>query len=458
MEIIVIGMGEVGRYITSVLAAEGNNVTIVDLDQEAITAVEESMDVLAYRGHGASMSTLMAVNASRADLLIASSSVDETNILACILAKKLGTRKVISRVSSREHLPNEQGVHHNLFDIDLVISPEILTALEIVKQVRSIGTVMVENFADNRIELVQLVIGEDSRLINQPLSEISAKHLFGRGIGVAAIMRQHALLIPSGADAMQAGDEVLVIGRAEGMDEVDRVFNRSKRLAVHRVMLVGGGEIGFTVAQSLEGRGMEVTLIERAPQRAAELADMLAETTVLTGDGTDLPLLQEEGAGTADVFIAVSPDDETNLMAGLLAKRLGCKKVVALVHRPDYGPIYEQLGIDAAISPRLLAAKHMLKYVRQGEGEVTGVSVLAEGRGEILELIAAEGSRIVNRPLQEVNWPRGAMIGAVASQDGIVVPFRGPDTILPGQTAIVFTTAQTRPSVERMFRKSSFLN
>jgi trk system potassium uptake protein len=456
MDIIVIGMGEVGRYTTSVLAAEGNNVTIVDIDPKAISDVEESMDVLAYRGHGASMRTLQAVRASQADLLIASSSVDESNILACMLAKKLGTRKVIGRVSSREHLPNDQGVYYNLFDIDLVISPEILTAIEIVKQVRSVGTVMVENFADNRIELVQLAIDQDTKLINQPLADISARYLFGKGMGVAAILRQGALLIPSGADAMQPGDEVLVIGRADGMDELDRVFGRGRRRVARRIMLIGGGEIGFTVAKSFEGKGVEVTLIERAAERAAELADLLQDTTVLTGDGTNLSLLEEEGVGNVDVFIAVSPDDETNLMAGLLAKRLGCKKVVALVHRPDYGPIYEQLGIDAAISPRLLAARQILKYVR--EGEVASVSVIADGRGEILELVASEGSLIVNRPLLEVNWPRGAMVGAVASTEGIVVPFKGRDTIQPGQTAIVFTTAEARPAVERMFRKSSFLD
>ena len=195
---------------------------------------------------------------------------------------------------------------------------------------------------------------------------------------------------------------------------------------------------------------IDVVLIERDVRRADQLAEMLHDTTILNGDGTNLPLLEEEGAGNVDVFIAVSPDDETNLMAGLLAKRLGCKKVVALVHRPDYGPIYEQLGIDAAISPRLLAARQIVKYVR--EGEVASTSVLADGRGEILEMIAAEGCRIVDKPLIDTNFPRGAMIGAVAGQSGVYVP-SGSDVIRSGNTVIVFTTPQVRPQVERMFRK-----
>lgn len=455
MDIIVIGMGEVGKYITSVLVGEGNSVTIVDQDQQALSAVEEGMDVLAFTGHGASMHTLQDIHAPQADLIIASTSNDETNILACILAKKLGTRKAIARVSSRQHLPDVQGVHYNLFDIDLIISPEILTAIEITKHVRSLGAVLVENFADNRIELMQLVVEPESPLIDRPLIESSSRYLFGNGMGVAAIMRQGALLVPSGADVIQQGDEVLVIGRAGGMDGLDKVFGQAKTAAAHRIMLVGGGEIGFTVAQALEGKGYEIALIERDTDRAAALADMLDETAVLYGDGTNLALLEEEGAGNADVFITMSPDDETNLMAGLLAKRLGCKKVVALVHRPDYGPIYEQLGIDAAISPRLLAAKQILKYVR--EGEVASVSELAEGRGQILEMVASEGSRIVGRPLTDVNWPRGAMIGAVAGEDGILVPFTGKDVIQAGNVAIVFTTPKVRPAVERMFRKATFL-
>jgi len=450
VDIIVIGMGEVGKYITSVLVGEGHNVTIIDQDQDALNAVEEGMDVLAWHGNGATLHGLTESRAAQADLLIATSNEDETNILASTMAKKMGTRKVIARVSNRDHMPGEQGVYYNFFDVDLLISPEILTAIEITKQVRSVGAIMVENFADNRIELVQLAVDKKSKLINRPLIDISPQHLFGRGIGVASILREGALLIPSGADAMVPGDEVFLVGRGENMAQIEGMFGKTRKQSAHRVMLVGGGEIGFSVARELEDRDIEVILIERDSPRADELATLLDHTTVLNGDGTNLALLEEEGAGSCDVFITVSPDDETNLMAGLLAKRLGCKKVVALVHRPDYGPIYEQLGIDAPISPRLLAARQILKYVR--EGEVASVSVLADGRGEILELIAPEECRIVGKPLIDVNFPRGARIGAVAGETGVFVP-DGSDVIRPGNTVIVFTTPEVRPAVERLFRK-----
>tara|TARA_B100000674_G_C37948612_1_gene966139 strand:- start:75 stop:1445 length:1371 start_codon:yes stop_codon:yes gene_type:complete len=450
MDIIVVGLGEVGKYITSVLVAEGNNVTVVDRDSTALAVVEENMDVLALRGNGASLRALEETRAAQADLVISTSSEDESNILASIIAKHLGARRVIARVSNRDHMPNEQGVFYDYFGVDLLISPEMLTAIEITKQVRSVGAIMVENFADNRIEMMQLAIDGDNPLLNRPLYDVSKEFLLGRGIGIAGILREGTLLIPSGADSIQGGDEVFVVGRGESMDAVEGILGKTRKRSAHRAMLVGGGEIGFSVARELERLNIDVVLIERDVRRADQLAEMLDKTMILNGDGTNLQLLEEEGAGNVDVFIAVSPDDETNLMAGLLAKRLGCKKVVALVHRPDYGPIYEQLGIDAAISPRLLTARQIVKYVR--EGEVASTSVLAEGRGEILEMIAAEGCRIVDKPLIDTNFPRGAMIGAVAGQSGVFVP-SGSDVIRPGNTVIVFTTPQVRPQVERMFRK-----
>ena len=450
MDIIVVGLGEVGKYITSVLVAEGNNVTVVDRDSAALAVVEENMDVLAWRWNGASLRALEETRAAQADLVISTSSEDESNILASIIAKHLGARRVIARVSNRDHMPNEQGVFYDYFGVDLLISPEMLTAIEITKQVRSVGAIMVENFADNRIEMMQLAIERDNPLLDRPLYDVSQEFLLGRGIGIAGILREGALLIPSGADSIQAGDEVFVVGRGESMDAVEGIFGKTRKRSAHRAMLVGGGEIGFSVARELELLNIDVVLVERDVRRADQLAEMLESTTILNGDGTNLQLLEEEGAGNVDVFIAVSPDDETNLMAGLLAKRLGCKKVVALVHRPDYGPIYEQLGIDAAISPRLLTARQIVKYVR--EGEVASTSVLADGRGEILEMIAAEGCRIVDKPLIDTNFPRGAMIGAVAGQSGVFVP-SGSDVIRSGNTVIVFTTPQVRPQVERMFRK-----
>ena len=445
-------MGEVGKYITSVLVDEGHNVTIVDEDANTLKMFEENMDVLAWCGNGATLHGLTEIRASDADWLIATSNRDETNLLAGILAKKMGCQKTIARVSNREHMPSEKGVHYSFFDIDQLISPEILTAIEITTQVRSVGTLRVENFADNRIELVLLAIDEKSQFTNRSLSDVPLQYVFGKRIVVGAILREGVLLIPSGADAMMPGDEVFLIGQEADMGEIEKKLGKTRRCSAHRVMLIGGGEIGFSVAKELEQRNIKIILIEKDPVRAEELGTLLDRTTVLNGDGTHLRLLEEERAGNCDVFITMSPEDDTNLMAGLLAKKLGCKKVVALVHRPDYEPIYEQLGIDAAISPRLLVARQILKHVR--EGEVASVSVMADGQGEILELVVPEECRIADKPLIDVNFPCGARIGVVAWERGVYVP-DGNDIIRPGNTVVVFTTPEVRPAVEHLFRKSS---
>ncbi|MEE3235203.1 MAG: Trk system potassium transporter TrkA [Candidatus Latescibacterota bacterium] len=448
MDICVIGLGEVGRYISSVLVAEGNNVIVVDRNKAALNAVELGLDVSALAGNGATLHMLEKMRAASADLIIAASSEDESNMLACIFAKNLGTRKVVARVSKPEHLQNDQGVIYNSHGIDLIVSPEMLTATEITKHVRSIGALMLEHFADNRIELVQFAILEENKLIKHPISEISERYLSGIGVGIAAIVREGELLIPTGEDVLQELDEVFLIGSGDTIGSVGHHFGKKSRSSIQRVMIIGGGDIGLAVAKSLENLGFNVVVVERDSNRASELSVQLEKTAVIVGDGTNLSLLEEEGAGSKDVFISLSPDDETNLMAGLLAKRLGCSKVVALVHRPDYGPIYEQLGIDAAISPRLLAANQILKSVR--EGEVVSTSSLADGKGIIIELNAAEDSPIVNRPLSSTDFPRGAMVGAIAGEKGVFVP-RGASVIRPGNTAIVFTTKEMRGRVEKMF-------
>ena len=448
MDICVIGLGEVGRYISSVLVADGNNVIVVDRNRAALNAVELGLDVSTLEGNGATLYMLERMGAASADLIIAASSEDESNMLACIFAKNLGTRKVIARVSKPEHLQNEQGVLYNSHGIDLIVSPEMLTATEITKHVRSIGAVMLEHFADNRIELLQFDLREESKLLKQRISEISDQYFSGQGVGIAAIVRDGELLIPTGRDVLQASDQIFLIGPGDTVESVGDHFGKRRKISARRIMIIGGGDIGLSVAKSLEGLGFNVVVVERDSARANELAVQLEKTAVIVGDGTNLSLLEEEGAGSKDVFVSVSPDDETNLMAGLLAKRLGCSKVIALVHRPDYGPIYEQLGIDAAISPRLLASKQILKSVRQGE--VVSTSSLAEGKGVIIELNAAEGSPIVNKPLSSADFPKGAMIGAVAGEAGVFVP-NGESVIKAGNTAIVFTTKQMRGRIEKMF-------
>jgi trk system potassium uptake protein TrkA len=267
---------------------------------------------------------------------------------------------------------------------------------------------------------------------------------------VAAILRDDAILVPGGDDSVQEGDEVFLIGRTEDIGKAEALFGQKEETPFRKVVIVGGGDVGFNVASELEGSGHEVYLIEWDRKRCDELAEKLSDTEVIAGDGTNLALLQELNVQNADVFVTLSRRDEINLMSALLAKELGVRKTIALVHRADYAAIYEHLGIDATVSPRRFAASQILKYVRAGE--VLSVSVLEDGKGEALEIVVPDKAPIVGKPLHKVKIPRGAVIGAVAGPDGVIVP-TGETVIAPGSTAIVFTTPDVRPRIEKFFKR-----
>jgi len=446
MNIIVIGMGEVGKHIAGFLASEDHDVTIVDANPQALSGAEEKMDVMALEGQGGSLKTLKRAEAHKADLVIAVTDDDEANLLAAFGAKSLGAKRTIARVSSRDYLDGESGLYHDLMGVDLVICPPILSGTEISKLVRSFGAVFVENFAQNRVELIQLALNEQLKVVGQKLKDISMPN----NTLIAAINRDGKMIIPSGDDEILLNDEVLVIGRIESIPDVENFFGKKHRGKANKVIILGGGEIGFSVVKSLMGEDLEITLIDKDSDRCKFLSETLSNVLVINGDGTDMSVLEEVKIQDCDVFIsAVSEGEEINLLSGLLAKQMGAQKSVVLADKPDYKVLYEQLGIDAVVSPRLVAANQIMKYVRAGT--VVSVTILEEGNGEILEIVAPPTARIVKKPLMELSFPKGAVIGAVAGPDGVMIP-KGSDTIPANSTVIIFTTPQARRQVERLFK------
>jgi len=438
-------MGEVGKHIAGFLASEDHNVTIIDSNSHAVAGAEERMEVMALVGQGGSTKCLRRAEAGKSDLVIAVTDDDETNLLAAYGSKMLGARQTIARVSSREYLDGESGLYHDLMGIDLVICPPILSAVEITKLVRSVGAVMVENFAQNRVELIQLALNEQLKVVGQKLKNLTMP----KGTLVVAILRDDRLIIPSGDDEILLNDEVMVIGKIEAIPDVEEFFGKKHRGKAERVIIVGGGEIGFSVVKSLTGDELEITLIEKNAERCKFLSGMLDGVLVINGDGTDMEILEESKVKDCDVFISVvSEGEEINLLTGLLAKKMGARKSVVLADKPDYKELYEHLGIDAVVSPRLVAANQIAKYVRPGK--VVSATILAEGKGEILEIVTPPSARIVKKPLMDLRFPKGAVIGAVAGSSGVMVP-SGSDTIPPNSTVIVFTTPQARKQVEKLF-------
>lgn len=443
MYVVIIGLGEVGRHLIRTLEAEGHDIVAIDQSSAAVAYVNANHDVMTIVGYGASEQVLQQAGVSRAELLVAVTDNDEVNLIAALAAKQLGAARAIARTGGNEWAKEQQGVRYNLLGVDVAINPSVLVAQELVKIARSHGAVEVIDLAQDRIELVQVEVAESSRFVHRPISSIPLP----RETLIAAVVRRGELFVPGGADLVMPEDRIYLLGRPQDIPAAERLFT-----SVHetrRACIVGGGLTGEMVARALSSLGTEVLVLEANKERSEELKAALDEVTVLQVDGTDTRLLEEEDVGSFDLFAAVTSDSELNLMAALLAQRIGAQRTAALVHRPDYLPIYKQLGIDIVVSPRSVASDHILRFCRREE--VKSLSSLQDGQGEVLEVTASSGSRIVGSPLRQLSLPRGALVGAIVHGEEVRIA-RGDDTVQAGDTVIVLATRASRAAVERLFK------
>lgn len=448
MYVVVIGLGEVGRHVVRTLEWEKHDVVAVDSDRAAIDMIEEHHDVMTLQGYGASQRVLRQAEVERADLVVAVTDHDEVNLIAALAARNLGAKRAIARVQGSEWSGadvNETpaGIQYGLLGVDVVFNPRVLLAQEIAKIAQSHGALEVLDLANDRVEVVQLELGQQGRMLNKPISKLPMP----QQVLVAAVVRDGTLFVPGGTDMLLSRDRIYLVGLPEHMVEAEDLFTH--RSEARRVCIVGGGVVGLSLARMLIDAGVEVMIIERSAERAQRLAEVLPTATIVHGDGTDMSLLKEQKVGSYDLFAAVSHEDEVNLMAGLLAKRTGVARTVSLVHRPDYGEIYRQLGIDVVLSPRTVASDHVLRYCRQAE--LQSLTILEGGQAEILELVTQEGSRIADTPVRRIALPRGALLAAILKGDRVVIP-RGDDVVAIGDTVVVLCTPAARKGIARLFK------
>lgn len=445
MNIIVIGAGKVGFSMAQLLSDEGNDVVIIEQSQERQQLLEEALDVQVIYGSGSSTSVLEAAGVHKADMLIAVTEHDELNMIACLLAKKYGVKTTVARVRNPEYLEVKGFSLNETLGIDLFINPERVTAKEIYKIVQNPEALSVEYYAEGKVQLIELEVDEDSRIKGKKLKELDSSIPYN----IVAIVRDRKMLVPSGDDVFRVEDRVNILARTMDMPEVEKVLGFHSRKIEH-VTILGGGRTGCYLAQMLEASrtGVDIKIIEKDLSRARQIAQKLKHTLVIHGDGGDYEMLEEENIGHSDMFVAVTDDDKVNLLCCLIAQNLGVKKTICQIKRTDVMPLVEQIGIDAIVSPRMITAGAILKYIRSGD--IISVTLFGEERAEMLELLAQPGAVAINKTLKSLDIPNGSVIGAVVRGDRVIIP-DGNFVIDRHDRLMVFALPKSIHKVERLF-------
>lgn len=443
MKAVIVGGGAVGQNLADMLTREGHGVTVIDSDENKLSAINEHLDVATLRGEGTDLSVLRMAGANTCDILAAVTNNDEINILAATAARKLGAGKTIARARKAMYQPGPMYAYSSLFEIDHIVNPDTLTSYEIGKLLRTPGALAVENFAQGKVQMREMAVGARSAAAGKTLRELPRDRL---GL-VAAISRAGRIIVPTGDTAIEPDDRVYLIGKPETLRRAGKLFGRTEPPR-QTVFILGGGSMGFSLARMLERDELDVKIIERDRDRAMFLSESLRRTLVLAGDGTDADLLKEEGIEYAGAFVALSGDDEDNILSGLLARELGAAQTIVMVERPDYVGIVERLGIDLAVSPRLLTVNEVLRFVRRGN--IESVAVLEKEKAEMIEVRVAHHADVAGKKLMHAGLPRGSVAGSIVRGDEVIIP-TGNDTLEPGDTIILFTRPENISKIEKLF-------
>ena len=454
MKVIICGAGQVGFGIAERLAAEQNDVCVIDVRPDLIRAVRDTLDVRGIVGHGAYPDVLAEAGANEADMIIAVTLHDEINMVACQVAHSLfEVPTKIARIRSQMYLKPH---YMDLFSrdhlpIDVIISPEVEVGEMVLRRIAVPGATDVVPFADGKIMMLAIECLEECPVINTPLSQLTELFPNLPSI-VVGIHRNNKLFIPHSADQLYAGDLAYVVTTKDQVRRTLGLFGHEKKEA-SRIVIAGGGNIGLYVAQALEKRGSstKVKLIENNRARAIDIADELNSTVILNGSALDQKLLHEADIDQADLIVSVTNDDQVNILSGVIAKRLGCKANLVLLNSPTYHDFASTLGIDAQVNPRAVTVSKVLQHVRRGR--IRAVHNIQNGQAEIIEADALETSPLVGATLRELDLPRGMRIGAVY-RDGQAITPSGSLRIKPKDRVVIFALRDSLKQVEQLFRVS----
>ena len=444
MKIIIVGAGEVGFNIAQKLSEESHDVVLIDKDAQKIERISGNLDVQAYLASGTSPKALKDSGIREADMLVAATDSDEVNLISCLLARSLNPYMLkVARVRNEEYLEEKELFSRDLLGIDHIINPQSVMVETILGLMKVPGASDVIDFVGGRVKLVGFTVPKDSPFTGRQL--LTFKDLEGKLL-VGAIVRGDQVVIPRGQDTVEANDLVYLVVRNGELDSALKLFD-IKEESLRRVIVVGAGQTGTALATALDLTNISAKIIDKDPEKCASLAEKLERVIVINGDGTDKDLLQEENIGDVDFMVAITGDEENNILMSLLGKGLGAKKTITRVSKLSYIPFVSAIGIDTVVSPRLSAVRAILQYIRRGK--IISVAPLKGEHAEAIEAEALDTSDIVNVPLSQVKFPKGAIVGAIVRGEEIIIP-RGDSIIMPKDRLIIFSLEKAIPKLEKL--------
>ncbi|MEM8895036.1 MAG: Trk system potassium transporter TrkA [Bacteroidota bacterium] len=446
MRIIIAGAGDVGFHLAKLLAYEEQDIVIIDLDADRLAYTANHLDVGTIRGSATSFRVLEEAKVSKADLLIAVTESEETNIATCIIGKNLGASRTIARISNTEYLHRKDKLDLKDIGIDEIISPESLAAREIKRLLKESASTDSFEFEKGMLSLMGITVEHESELNGKTLTEtayLNPDHNFT----TVAILRDQETIIPHGENKFQVGDHAYFVAQPDGVDHVLSLTGKT-RVAIKNIMILGGSKIGFNTAKNLSKK-YNIKLIEQDKEKCFEMADSLPDTLIINGDGRDVELLEEEGIKNMDAFIAVTGNSETNIISSLVAKNHGVNKTIALVENMDYIHLSQNIGVDTMINKKLIAANFIFRYIRKGE--VLNLTSIHGVNAEILEFEVKEKSKILDQELQNIKFPETAIVGGII-RNGKGYTVSGNFMFQPKDRVVVLSRPECIHKVESFFK------
>ena len=445
MKFIIAGVGNVGYHLAKLLSYEGHDIVLIDQKQDRLKQTANQVDAVTIKGSSTSYAVLEEANVSQADLLIAVTSSEETNIATAIIAKHLGAKRTVARINNTEYLYQKDKLNLQHLGIDEIISPESLAAREIKRLLKEVALTDSFEFGKGLLSLIGVNIDENSPLMGKSMMEIAKLNTEQTFITVA-ILRNNKTIIPHGDTAFELNDHAYFVVQPESIDKLLFLAGKKKE-GVKNIMILGGSRVGFHAAKVLSSR-YNVKLIEKEAEKCFELADQLPDAMVINGDGRNVDFLQEEGIMDMDTFIAVTGNSETNIISSLVAKNNGVKKTIAMVENMDYIHLSQSIGVDTMINKKLIAANFIFRYIRQGE--ILSLTSIHGVDAEILEFEVKENSKIIEHQIRDLDFPKSSIIGGVI-RDGKGYTTPGNFRFQPKDRVVVLSKPECIHKIESFF-------